>query len=252
MEHVEHLPGGSGGVWRISKPGGEVRVHRPTGPWTPQVHELLAHLKARGLEGVPVVYGIDDENREVLSYLPGATVDPATDQVSEAALQHAAAWLRRYHDLVRDFVPSSDVWRQGEQPLGEGQIICHNDPGLYNWVVIDGDFAGMIDWDRAGPGAPLDDLAFLCWSGVPLLREIPAAEAARRLALAAGAYGGVTASEVLDAVVRRMGLISERWKAGLENGDLGTIALRDAGIMAMHEARVEGFAARIPAIRAAL
>ncbi|MGO2140123.1 MAG: phosphotransferase [Leucobacter sp.] len=253
-EQSEHLPGGSGGVWRVRAADGETRVHRPTGPWTPAVHELLRHLSERGLDGIPAVVGIDDEGREVLSYLPGETLDPETEQPSEAALAAAARWLKRYHVAVADFTPTSDHWRQGVQPLDRSrrEIICHNDPGLYNWVVVEGEFAGMIDWDRAGPGLPLDDLAFLIWSGVPLLREIPIGEAASRIRAAAAAYGGVDGSELLDAVTHRMGLIASRWKAGIDRGDPGTLALRDSGIMARHEARVAGFAERREALRALL
>ncbi|UOR00671.1 phosphotransferase [Leucobacter allii] len=163
----EFLPGGSGGVWRVTDARGRARVLRPTGPWTPAVHALLAHLAARGLDGVPAVLGIDEEGREILEYLPGETLDPEVDAASDAALVAAAGWLRRFHEAARDFRPGRALWRQGEQELGADEVICHNDPGLYNWVLRDGEFAGMIDWDRAGPGRPIDDLAFLCWSGIP-------------------------------------------------------------------------------------
>lgn len=246
------MPGGSGGVWRIGAPDGTIRVHRPTGPWTPAVHELLEHLGERGLDGVPRVRGFDDEGREVLDYLPGDTLDPETEQASDGALASAAAWLRRFHDAVRGFRPGPLEWRQGLQDLGADEVICHNDPGLYNWVVRDGEFAGMIDWDRAGPGKPIDDLAFLCWTGVPLLREIPIADAARRLALAADAYGGVDPGGLLDAVDARMELIAQRWRSGIERGDPGTLALRDSGIMDRHLAKVRDFDARREAIREAL
>ena len=252
MTETEFLPGGSGGVWRVRTPEGVTRVHRPTGPWTEAVHELLNHLHAKGLDGIPEVHGFDDENREVLSYLPGDTLDPETEQVSDEALRHAAAWMGRFHDAVAGFTPSSDHWRQGVQPIEAGEIICHNDPGLYNWVMQQGDFAGMIDWDRAGPGIPTDDLAFLCWSGVPLLREIPLEDVVRRLTIAAEAYGGVSVLELLDAVTHRIELIAERWRVGIENGDPGTLALRDHGIMARHEERVAAFASRREEIRALL
>ena len=254
MEHSEHLPGGSGGVWRVRAADGLTRVHRPTGPWTPAVHELLGHLADRGLDGIPEVIGVDDDGREVLSYLPGDTLDPETTQPTDQALAAAASWLGRFHAAVADFRPSTDVWRQGEQPVDsqQGEIICHNDPGLYNWVVVAGEFAGMIDWDRAGPGQPIDDLAFLVWSGVPLLREIPLEQQAARLQLAAAAYGGVDGSQLIDAVTHRMGLIAERWRAGIARGDAGTLALRDSGIMARHEARVRAFDTRKERLRALL
>ncbi|MFC5337898.1 phosphotransferase [Leucobacter denitrificans] len=254
MNESEYLPGGSGGVWRIRDADGVTRVHRPTGPWTPAVHELLEHLRTKRLEGIPHVLGFDDEGREVLNYLPGETLDPEQVEVRDAALADAAAWLSKFHRAVEDFEPTSNLWRQGEQPIHRenGEIICHNDPGLYNWVIVDGDFAGMIDWDRAGPGQPIDDLAFLCWSGVPLLRELPLEDVARRLHVAATAYGGVSAAQLLDAVSHRMGLIADRWRVGLENGDPGTLALKESGIMARHEARVSAFTERRDEIRALL
>lgn len=248
----EYLPGGSGGVWRIAAPGGVARVHRPTGAWTPAVHGLLDFLRARDLPGIPKVHGFDDEGREVLDYLPGVTLDPETDHADDRALAAASAWLRRFHDTVRDYDPGTVEWRQGARAIGSGEVICHNDPGLYNWVVVEGGFAGMIDWDRAGPGRPVDDLAFLCWSAVPLLREIPAFDAARRIALAARAYGGIDPGALLDAVDARMELISERWRAGIERGDPGTIALRDSGIMDRHAARVRAFGERRGSIARAL
>lgn len=229
--------------------GDVTRVHRPTGPWTPAVHRLLEHLHARGLDGIPRVHGLDDEGREVLDYLPGDTLDPETTAPSDDALADAAAWLRRFHEAVADFRPGAVAWRQGVQPLGVGEIICHNDPGLYNWVVQGGEFAGMIDWDRAGPGRPLDDLAFLVWSGVPLLRPAMVADSARRLQIAAAAYGGVSALQLVDAVDARMDLIAERWRAGIERNDPGTIALRDSGAMERHLTRVREFGDRSRAIR---
>ena len=212
------------------------------------MHALLAHLRDRGLDGIPEVIGLDDEGREVLEYLPGETLDPETEQVPDQVLAAAAAWLRRFHDAVGSFRPGALEWRQGVQALAADEVICHNDPGLYNWVVSGGAFAGVIDWDRAGPGRPLDDLAFLCWSGVPLLREIPLEDAARRVALAASAYGGVSPEELLTAVEERMELIAERWRAGIERGDPGTLALRDSGIMDRHLARVREFTEREAAI----
>lgn len=248
----EYLPGGSGGVWRVRAPGGEIRVHRPSGAWTPAVHGLLEFLAEHGLDGVPEVLGFDDEGCEVLSFLPGRTLDPETEQPSIEALGAAAAWLGRFHRVVRDYRPGTVEWRQGAQHLAADEVICHNDPGLYNWVVVDNEFAGMIDWDRAGPGRPIDDLAFLCWSGVPLLREIPNHEAAVRIRAAAESYGGIDPVNLLNAVETRMGLIEQRWRAGIERGDPGTIALRDSGAMDRHLLRVQGFLERRAAILALL
>ena len=58
--------------------GGAVRVgdtvRRAGGPWTPSVHALLAHLSGRGFAGSPRPLGIDEQGREVLTFLAGETV----------------------------------------------------------------------------------------------------------------------------------------------------------------------------------
>ncbi|WP_336206987.1 hypothetical protein [Nonomuraea sp. LPB2021202275-12-8] len=46
-------------------------VRRPVQPWTPAVHALLRHLQAVAFPYSPRVLGIDEEGREVLTYLEG-------------------------------------------------------------------------------------------------------------------------------------------------------------------------------------
>jgi hypothetical protein len=249
---VEHLPGGSGGVWRDDDLERGPTVHRPTGPWTPAVHDLLAHLERAGLDGIPHVVGFDADGREVLTYLVGDTVAVDDDQAPDGVLRDAAAWLRRFHDAVRTFEPGVRTWRQTAATLEPGQLICHNDTGAYNWIVADGRFVGMIDWDQAGPGDPIDDLAFLCWSAVPLFRETPATDAARRVAIAAEAYGGVGSRALLDAVADRMRRASDRIAAGIERGDPGMLSLKDLGEPGRTRSRVQAFDERLPALRRVL
>lgn len=224
MEEVR-LPGGNaGGAVLVN---GTVR--RPTGPWTPAVHALLCHLEARGMPGVPRVLGIDEQGREVLSFLPGTTVgeqEPWPPWVhSDDALSQVGAWLRRYHGAVADFVPPADArWRTQSRPWQPGDIVGHNDAAPYNAVwtpagagveagVAGGELVGFVDWDFAGPGSALHDLAFTVFSWVPLhARDVVAAEGftrfaerPRRLRLLLDAYGydGHVAA-VLAAVQERI------------------------------------------------
>ena len=214
------------------------------------MHDLLAHLSDAGVEGIPRVLGFDAQGREVLTYLPGRTVAVDVEQAADQTLAAAARWLRRFHDAVRTYDPGPRTWRQSAATLEPGQLICHNDTGAYNWIV-DGDrFAGMIDWDQAGPGQPLDDLAFLCWSGVPLFRAIPAAGAARRVQVAAGAYGGVDPAALLDAIADRMQRASDRIAAGIERGDPGMLSLQALGEPERTRRRVDAFLSRLPELRA--
>jgi hypothetical protein len=64
--------------------GGAVRagdtVRRAAGPWTPSVHALLAHLAGRGFAGSPRPLGVDEQGREVLTFLAGESVGSARHQ----------------------------------------------------------------------------------------------------------------------------------------------------------------------------
>ena len=45
-------------------------VHKQASPWTPTVHALLRHLEDAGFDGAPRALGFDDQDREMLTYLP--------------------------------------------------------------------------------------------------------------------------------------------------------------------------------------
>jgi Phosphotransferase enzyme family len=194
-------------------------VRRPTGPWTPAVHAVLRHLEQRGFPGAPRVLGVDEQGREILTYLAGATVGntrPWPRWVhSDSALQQVGRWLRSYHDAVRDFVPPrTAMWRTAMRPWRPGDIIGHNDAAPYNAVWQPGRdgtgrLVGFIDWDFAAPCSPSWDLAFTVFSWVPLhAREVVAAEGftdfsarPRRLRLFLDAYGWTGRTpELLDVV----------------------------------------------------
>ena len=244
MSEETHLPGAVGGVTRIGR-----TVRRPTGPWTPAVHELLGYLRSEGLRGVPEVDGIDEEGREVLSYVEGRGVPVDDEIVLDSVLVEAVEWLREYHDVVEGFRPNGPiVWRGGEAELQDDQIICHHDPGAYNWIIQSGHFVAMIDWDMAGPGRRIDDLAFLVWTAIPLYRDIGIAEAARRLDLVVEAYGEFGPMTLLDAVVDRMSTAADRIQAGIDRGDAGIANLQKVGEPQRTRDRVAAFRERKDAI----
>jgi len=215
MEQV--LPGGNAGGAVLV----DGTVRRVTGPWTPAVHALLRHLEQQCFPGTPRVLGVDEQGREVLSFLDGATVGVARPWPawvhSDAALMQVGRWLRRYHDAVREFVPPTGaLWRSQTQPWQTGDVIGHNDAAPYNAVWQPrpgGELVGFVDWDFAAPCAPLWDLAFVAFSWVPLhARDVVAAEGftafearPRRLRRLLDAYGWTgPVPELLEAVVARI------------------------------------------------
>jgi mutator protein MutT len=189
------LEGGNvGGAVRIGR-----TVRRPTGPWTPAVHRVLGRAREAGLDGVPEVLGTDARGREILTYLPGTILDVDEDLMTDGQLVATARWLRRLHGAL-DGVDLDGPWRWFDVP--DATVLGHNDVAPYN-LCFEGDtLTGVFDWDLAGPTTPALELAQLAWSGVPLYRARPADEVARRLDLLATTYGGPSAREVLDAVVR--------------------------------------------------
>jgi mutator protein MutT len=249
----DRLAGGQvGGATRIGD-----TVRRPVGPWTPTIHALLAHLAAAGVEGVPSVRGIDARGREILSMIPGRTTgdaDRAEWADDDELLADVGRWLATYHRAVRSFRPRDPIWRSGKRELGRDQLVCHNDLAPYNVVVTEDDpprLRGVLDWDVAGPGHAIDDVAFAAWSFVAPYDAEPA-EAARRLQVLANAYGTFTAAELLQAAPIRMNRALERIRAGAANGDEGMQRLIDGTEVRLTVERLARLEIGVEAIRAAL
>ncbi|MER5356474.1 aminoglycoside phosphotransferase family protein [Kitasatospora sp. NPDC002551] len=193
----ERLTGGNAtaGVVRVGD-----TVRRPAGPWTPAVHALLTHLHGVGFRAAPRPLGIDEQGREVLSFVPGRVVGDGErfallDPV--ARLARVARLIREFHDAVAGFTPPADArWqvlmRDDPARAGHGEIIAHQDLAPWNLVVDDGpDRWTFIDWDTAAPGSRLWDLAYAAHGFVPLAAD-PAhgrADAAERLRAFVDAYG---------------------------------------------------------------
>jgi phosphotransferase family enzyme len=239
-EREEPLPGGNlGGAVRVGD-----TVRRTTGPWTPAVHALLRHLEATGFEESPRVLGLDDAGREILTYVTGETAEPQPWPAwtrSDVALAQIGGLLRRLHETVGSFCPpSAAVWRFTERGLAPGEIVCHNDAGPYNVVWRDGRIVALIDWDVAGPGPPLDDLAFAAWQWIPLHDpsildpgwEQPP-DVARRMRILSDAYGLAPREreDLLDAIPGRMRASLRRMSAAADAGDAAFVQVREAGYL---------------------
>lgn len=233
-------------------------VRRPTGPWTPAVHALLAHVARAGLHAVPEVLGQDSAGREVLRFVPGRTVGDA-DPVpaaftSDSLVGQVGGWLRSLHDATDTFDASEsdgagDVvreWRRGRLRRKDGQVICHNDISPHNVVIDDeGRLLAVLDWDMAAPGNRGDDLAFAAWQFVLRHGRSVPQEASGLQALAAG-YGldRATPLAVLDRVAPRLRGAVRFMRRGAASGDQGLQRLMATGIPEATEAGVDAVLAR--------
>jgi hypothetical protein len=101
----------------------------------------------------------------------------------------------------------------------------------------------------AGPGVPLDDIAFTAWNTVPLAMPIPPEYAAARVTLMTNAYGGdVTPLDILHAAPVRAQRSARVIRAGQEAGDPGMLNLAKVGEPERSERRSRELIERIPDI----
>jgi hypothetical protein len=150
----------TGGATGATRRGNTVR--RPTGSWTPAVHALMGHVRASGIEEVPEVLGVEG-NEEILRWIPGDEGLPDLDD--ETRLFEVGALVRRVGDALQSFAPPDGaVWRL--RPPGPAFV--HGDISPWNVVRRDQRLVGLLDWDQAGPGRFLEDLAYAACTWVPL------------------------------------------------------------------------------------
>ena len=180
----ERLAGGTANRGLVVRVGDTVR--RPRSGASRGIHALLAHLHAVGFTAVPHPLGVDEQGREILTYLQGEVpIAPYPDwSLTDEAMISMAGLLRRYHDQVADFDPSPYRWG-ARIPDGFGpRLVSHNDPNLDNVVFRDQEAVGLIDFDLAAPGSRVWDLAIAARLWAPLRDEqdITDARAGRSMA----------------------------------------------------------------------
>jgi len=199
-------------------------VRRP--PAAPYVRDLLRHLERRGWPAAPRWYGIDDQGREVLSYIDGhvAWEPRQPPEVSSAeSLLAVARLVRQFHDLTA-----------GTELAGDQEVACHNDLSPKNTVYRDLG-AGLrpiafIDWDIAAPGARIHDVAHVCWQYIGLGPGADAAHAGCLIRLIADAYGPAAAR---TALIETILWWQDRCWRGIDTaadaGEPAMVRLRDRG-----------------------
>lgn len=151
--------GDSGSVQDVKKDVVIRNIHY----WSPTVRDLLVFLEQKGFPYSPKHLGFDKPNHtERLRLIKGDSGKDVWEKiVTDEGLTAYARLLRSYHDTVADYRPHGKVlWAFGEQKLQDDEIICHNDFGPWNTVWRDNKPIGILDWDLAAPGKPIDDIAY--------------------------------------------------------------------------------------------
>jgi hypothetical protein len=209
MTREQPLAGGFDPSARVVRVGDTVR--RPAAPWSPAVRSLLAHLEDVDFEGAPRFLGVDEQERDVLTYVEGDVPLPPYPAwaLTDEALDSLGRLLRRFHEATAGLDQSgvtgwSDEW---SDPEG-GSVVCHNDLFPENVVFRDGRVVAFIDFAEAAPGRPLGDLAIAAEEWAPLhapgarLDHPDGLDGVRRVGLLARSYGlEVGRGEELVAVI---------------------------------------------------
>lgn len=162
-------------------------VRKPATAATPAVEALLKHLASVGFSGAPRTLGRDALGRHVLEYVPGKMAD-RLPPLAAHGLRDLGRLVRDFHDAAAGFQPPAAAQWQVVIPPDREELICHHDLAPWN-LVRDGDRWVFVDWDGAGPGSRLWDLAYAVHGFVPLhAGGDPVIEGPRLRALADG-YG---------------------------------------------------------------
>jgi hypothetical protein len=130
-------------------------VRRPMGRNAEYVHGLLLHLEQCGFEGAPRYLGVDQKNREILSFIDGFAPPHNGFELTEQAVRAGARLVRDVHDLT-----------QGTPFAAGAQVAAHRNLSQPNFVFRDMIPVAIIDWDSAHPGTRVENLGEFLWAFV--------------------------------------------------------------------------------------
>lgn len=159
-------------------------MHRPPGPNPQLARDVLLRLERAGFDAAPRWLGVDEEGRDVLSWIEGETHvergrmhpfvgDPSLKVTfTDEQVGEVFRLLRRYHDAFED------------------EVICHGDFGPWNLVWREGLPVGLIDFDDVRRADASEDVAYALRAFVSYgFAEADPWELVRRTRLALQAYG---------------------------------------------------------------
>ncbi len=125
--------------------------------------------------------------------------------------------LRLYHNAVSDF-SFTDGWAPIDNTPSNYEVLCHNDFAIYNIIFHHKKPVGIIDFDVAGPGPRLWDVAYTLYTCAPLSRyvyfgdgiktnynsSLHASKMKQRIQLFFNAYGEEVKEDFIQMVLRRL------------------------------------------------
>ncbi|WP_163140203.1 phosphotransferase [Bacillus sp. 22-7] len=207
-------------------------IRRELKPDSVKIHKLFQHLESEGFHYAPKFLGIDEKDREVLTFIEGEAGNYPLKKYmwSNDALKEIAKMLRLYHDAVSNF-PIEESWQPIDNTPQPIEVLCHNDFAIYNIIFKQEKLVGIIDFDLAAPGPRLWDIAYTLYTCVPLSRL----------------YHTETGKAVYYDPIKDANRIKQRIKLffesygieGIENGFLEMVLLRVEGVRKTMQRKAE-------------
>lgn len=161
--------------------------------------------------------------------------------------------IREFHDASAEFVPPVDArWNVAIAPDAQDLVVHHD---LAPWNLVRGDRRWVfIDWDGAGPGSRLWDLAYAAHGFVPLQPGVSATASSARLAALADGYrlDEDGRRRLADLLVRRIMSMYDLLRDGRASGTQPWARLWDDGHGATWLADARHADKHIKALRQAL
>jgi hypothetical protein len=237
------------GVVRV---GGTVR--RPHQPQSLAVAGYLDHLERTGFDASPRYLGRDARGRDVLTYLPGDVAGDPPDAWSadEHLLASVGRLLRRLHDASAGYraaeglsAEHGSVWHRDLVPvpalpaaaaLPPPELVSHLDVTQQNVVVRDGEAAGLVDFDMAGPTSRVLDVFKAAMYWVPLRPPEDlwptwaGVEPAPRLRIFADGLGADDRQALVDVAIALSHGAAVRMRASAEHLGGGWARMWEAGV----------------------
>ena len=153
-------------------------VLRPCCPNAAFAHAVLRWLEGKGVDAAPRYIGLAEDGREITSFLEGVAPGDL-GHFDDAQLAKAGSIMKELHAALADF-PGCLA----------GQTVCHNDLSPCNFMFRDGLPYAVFDWDAAGIGDPLGDLAYAAWMWCDIGNpDNSAADVGRMIKIMLDSYG---------------------------------------------------------------
>jgi tRNA A-37 threonylcarbamoyl transferase component Bud32 len=186
-------------------------VRRPKSPASSTARSLLVHLERKGFTAVPRYLGVDEQGRDILTYVPGS-ISTKWQFYPDEIIRLAGRLLREFHEAT-----------VGCELLLGKPVMCHHDPGPNNVVFQRTRPIAFIDFDMVAPGDRLEDLGYMAWSwciSAKASRQ-PVETQARQIGLLASAYeiDAIDRHNFFDSILERQTRNIQFWLGRQNKGN---------------------------------